>query len=142
MALFPDNVNSSSKQVGKGRVREWVLISLSHELESLENNMYNFIIYLVIIISKICRRRKNFRYGRKRQCKETEIKSYIKNSQNKCLRHFYSIFGIELMDLAIFFKSTFHTQSLRVIRNAVLFVRDLFGAVGRIIGRSHAIQAV
>lgn len=45
VALLLDNINSSSKQVAEGRVRQWTLTSLSHELASLKHtNMCNFII--------------------------------------------------------------------------------------------------
>lgn len=38
MALFLDKISSSSKQVAEGRVREWMLMSLSQALESLKHN--------------------------------------------------------------------------------------------------------
>ena len=45
MAVFLDNINSSSKQVAEGRVKEWTLMSLSQELASLKHkDMCNVII--------------------------------------------------------------------------------------------------
>lgn len=45
MALFFDNISSSSKQVAEGRVREWMLMSLSQALQSLKHiDVYNYII--------------------------------------------------------------------------------------------------
>lgn len=49
MALFLDNISSSSKQVAEGRVREWTLMSLSQELTSLKD----IGVCKVIIISRI-----------------------------------------------------------------------------------------
>lgn len=43
--MFLDNISSSSKQVAEGRVRVWMLMSLSHALESLKHiDTYNFTI--------------------------------------------------------------------------------------------------
>ena len=45
MALLFDSINSSSRQVVEGRVRECTLMSFSHKLESLKHtDLCNFII--------------------------------------------------------------------------------------------------
>lgn len=54
MALFLDSIKSSSKHVAEGKVREWTLMSLSHELTSLKHSdMVNIIIASAHNYSKI-----------------------------------------------------------------------------------------
>lgn len=76
MALLLDNINSSSKQVAEGRVREWTLMSLSQELTSLKDiGMCNVIIasghnYFKNLMEK----KKTSSCGRKNNVQKIEIK--------------------------------------------------------------------
>lgn len=76
MALFPDNINSSSKQVAEGRVREWTLMSLSQELTSLKDiGMCNVVIASGHTYFKnITGKKKTSSCGRKNNVQKIEIK--------------------------------------------------------------------
>lgn len=75
MALLLDNINSSSKQVAEGRVREWTLMSLSQELTSLKDiGMCNVIIVSGHNYFKNLMEKKKTRCGRKNNVQKNRNK--------------------------------------------------------------------
>lgn len=74
--MLLDNINSSSRQVAEGRVREWTLMSLSQELASLKHiGMCNVRTAPGHNNSKLwCRRRKLPVGGGKSNVQKIEIK--------------------------------------------------------------------